>query len=285
MLVLSSRRRAACWLQAFWEQQWINGAWAKLLGGETVDDDRLAALFALKGWPRQAAIGVIAFRLRDRECADPSRGGPDWKECATHPPGCQDGGCILFAKGSTRAAFVPLAREITVGELERRALDLRRRLWPSTASEVSTAIGGIASKASEIQATWARAWHILRWGEAALGDGCLTSVASLGLLGLVMEFVPESRLEEYAAMRLAPLREHDRIGGADLYNTLVAFMQCQCNGLIASQRLFIHYNTLRHRLQRIEELLGVDLDSLSTRINLWSSIVVEQLAPDPTRQA
>ena len=60
--------------------------------------------------------------------------------------------------------------------------------------------------------------------------------------------------------RLERLVEYERRRGTELLGTLEAFLDCRGSAVRTSRLLYIHPNTLRQRLQRIERVAGLDLD-------------------------
>lgn len=59
---------------------------------------------------------------------------------------------------------------------------------------------------------------------------------------------------------LEHLIEYERRRGTELLGTLEAFLELQGNIAQTARRLFMHPNTLRQRLVRIERVAGLDLD-------------------------
>ena len=53
--------------------------------------------------------------------------------------------------------------------------------------------------------------------------------------------------------------EYDQRRGTSLIKTLRAYLEADCSLSIAAQRLFVHHKTLRYRIDRIQELTGLDL--------------------------
>jgi len=68
--------------------------------------------------------------------------------------------------------------------------------------------------------------------------------------------------------------------GADLFNTLEAYLDAGGNAVRTAQILSIHRSTLNYRLQRISELAKVDLSDPSTRINLQMALKLFRLFDD-----
>jgi purine catabolism regulator len=71
---------------------------------------------------------------------------------------------------------------------------------------------------------------------------------------------------------LDPLREH-----APLLETLRTYFAVNMNVAEAALRLNVHRNTVRYRLARIEELLGMRLDAPRTIANLHLALLTERL--------
>ncbi|WP_436846920.1 PucR family transcriptional regulator [Streptomyces atratus] len=95
-------------------------------------------------------------------------------------------------------------------------------------------------------------------------------VAFESLAGHVLVSAPETRevLRRVAAERLAPLAAHDRDNGTELLASLRAFLEHHGQWGAASAALEVHRHTLRSRMERIQTLLGVDLDSAHVRAEM-----------------
>ncbi|WP_340374938.1 PucR family transcriptional regulator ligand-binding domain-containing protein [Streptomyces sp. SS7] len=131
--------------------------------------------------------------------------------------------------------------------------------------------------------TWAglSAAHPLTEGPAALTEALnAASVAHArasadvvgfeALAGHLLTAVPETRklLESLAASRLGPLATYDADNGTDLFASLRTFLEHNGQWEAASTALGIHRHTLRSRMDRIQSLLGADLDSAHVRAEL-----------------
>ena len=63
---------------------------------------------------------------------------------------------------------------------------------------------------------------------------------------------------------LGKLEVSDSVSHGNLCETLKVYMDCNCNALDASKRLYIHRNTMRYRLNKIEEILDISLNDMHT---------------------
>ena len=65
---------------------------------------------------------------------------------------------------------------------------------------------------------------------------------------------------------LQELIDYDQKNETELYKTLKAYLRNERNAVHTAKELFIHRSTLFYRLDRIKELIHIDLDDPSTRL-------------------
>src|SRR4030095_8544476 len=96
--------------------------------------------------------------------------------------------------------------------------------------------------------------------------------------------VPDGVPRAFRDRLLGPLLEYDRVHRADLVPTLPACLAPACSWTKSSEELHIHVNTLRYRIQRIEQMTGRDLGRLDARVDLFLALSLpstQPLAPTP----
>ncbi len=74
---------------------------------------------------------------------------------------------------------------------------------------------------------------------------------------------------------LHPLREYDRLHGGDLVRTLSVYLTCGCNASRTAEYLYLHRSGLIYRLARIQDLLGLELDTFEHRLLLELATMAE----------
>jgi hypothetical protein len=67
---------------------------------------------------------------------------------------------------------------------------------------------------------------------------------------------------------IGPLLAYDRENDTDLASTLRAFLEQNQNSARTAKLLYIHYNTLRYRLDRAREILGDFLENPQQRLEI-----------------
>jgi purine catabolism regulator len=61
-------------------------------------------------------------------------------------------------------------------------------------------------------------------------------------------------------------------GGVDLVRSLRSYLTHHGQWQPAAAELGVHRHTLRHRMARVEQLLGTSLSSPQARMNLWFAL-------------
>ena len=127
----------------------------------------------------------------------------------------------------------------------------------------------------DLHASFVEARRAIAVGRRSHGPGRVTLFDDLGVDRLLVD-VPETEIDAYCTAVLGVLEAHDAARGSSLVATLDAYLASR-NAAQAARTLFVHYNTLADRLDRIEALIGPYLDdpdrclslSLALRLRRW----------------
>lgn len=84
-------------------------------------------------------------------------------------------------------------------------------------------------------------------------------------------------IEELYRKYLKPILDHDTKNNTNLYQTLMTWFANNMSYKKTSEKLFIHINTLRSRLEKIENTIHVDLNSTDVIMNLRLLTLLYQL--------
>jgi purine catabolism regulator len=87
-----------------------------------------------------------------------------------------------------------------------------------------------------------------------------------------------SRSPELSPFRglVIPLVDYDQRRGSDLTNTLSVYFDTGANATETADRLFLHRNSLLYRLERIQELTGLDLKEPEARFALQLGLLATE---------
>lgn len=100
------------------------------------------------------------------------------------------------------------------------------------------------------------------------------SYNDMGIHSLISQIRSPRTLDNYINDKLGKLIEADKVQDSELCNTLRAYIENNCNSNATAELLFIHRNTMRYRLDKIEKILNVDLDDLSVCLELKLAFII-----------
>lgn len=81
----------------------------------------------------------------------------------------------------------------------------------------------------------------------------------------------------YCRSVLSALLSYDEAHNTDLVHTLRTYFRCNGNVIRTADALFLHRNSVLYRLQRIEDLLEVDLKESQDRLVLHLAVELAEL--------
>ena len=107
--------------------------------------------------------------------------------------------------------------------------------------------------------------------------GGLSSYSELGIDTLLLDIRDRDRMEELYRDTMRPILAYDRTGGSNLYETLDTYYNCNMDAALAAETMFLHKNTVRYRIGKIEELLGASLKDVQTVMLLGVCLKIGRL--------
>ena len=84
--------------------------------------------------------------------------------------------------------------------------------------------------------------------------------------------VPAPVLRSLRERLLGPLTDYDDRHNAELLTTLRAFLACDGSWSACAARMYVHVNTVRYRIGRVEALTGRDLSALADRVDFFLAL-------------
>ncbi|MEU0316458.1 helix-turn-helix domain-containing protein [Nocardioides sp. NPDC006273] len=221
-------------------------------------------------------VVVLALALRHESSVDhePDPGGASSLQraadaLAVHLSAAVPASAVAVV-GGVAYALVPLPGD--GAEPEERAARLAREFCERLGARlpVVVGVGGVASDVSAIVASREAANRALR----VLRDGVAPGTASRSVARLSDVYTQSLLLElrDLAAARgerpvgpIARLLDYDERNDSGLSETLDAWLDANGDVRTAAATLFIHPNTLRYRLRRLEQVSGLDLSDPEQR--------------------
>jgi sugar diacid utilization regulator len=102
------------------------------------------------------------------------------------------------------------------------------------------------------------------------------SVSTMGIYKYMFHGDNQREILDYCNNKLDKLEKYDNANGAFLEETLLSYYMNGFNTVKTAEALFIHRNTLINRLEKIEEILGIELNDYMEYLDLINCILVKR---------
>lgn len=142
---------------------------------------------------------------------------------------------------------------------------------------VSVGFGNIHFQFSEIKKSYIEADKALKVIKAEGKSDFSLFYKDLGLYKLLAEIENVSLLREYFDDTIGLLEKYDAQNNTDLFHVLFVFLQEDCNYIKASQRLYLHRNTLMYKINKIQKIINRDLSDVKVYMEFYLAYLAKQI--------
>lgn len=181
-------------------------------------------------------------------------------------------GARVWCRPAELVAIVGMA-EPSAARLRAMTRSWWRVLGEGRSGAVRVAAGSVVAGAAELPASHAAALTALQIAERTGLDVVVHE--DLLVDRLLMDAMPDTA-EPLIDTTLGPLLRHDVEHGTELCETLWAYLGSG-SGAAAARLLFIHYNTLKYRLAKIDELVGANFADPAVRLRFLMALAARRV--------
>jgi GAF domain-containing protein len=185
-------------------------------------------------------------------------------------------------------------RRVSPGAFCDSGRELLRAVLPLAGDDVASVVSGLGSLAStegvgvgvsavrrgsaEGSVALREASDAARIARGLVSDGGALAYEDLGAYRYLVNVSPDEAPRDRYREAVERLRGYDARRGAKLVDTLERYLESRTSIATTARVLFIHPNTLRQRLARIEKLAGLDLEN-DDLLSLELAIKLGRLRP------
>jgi purine catabolism regulator len=141
----------------------------------------------------------------------------------------------------------------------------------------ATGVSRVVADLDLIPEAYEQARRAVHVGRQLHGTGAVAHFDALGTFRLLSLVRDPVELRGFVAETLGWLASDDDPEAADLRHTLQILLDTNLNVAEAARRLFVHYNTLRYRIGKLERLLGPFATDPDLRLDLALALKVLQI--------
>ncbi|MEU7923647.1 helix-turn-helix domain-containing protein [Micromonospora sp. NPDC049107] len=167
--------------------------------------------------------------------------------------------------------------DVSPADLVQGIRQATRALTPALgAARFAIGISAAASGADALDTAVEEARHAYRYAVTGQERVAVVSSGDLSSHALLLAGVPTEARRAFHRRLLRPLAEYDRAHDARLVHTLDMFLRCDGSWTRTAKELHVHVNTLRYRIQRIEQLTGRKLHRFDDRVDLYLALQLQR---------
>ena len=98
--------------------------------------------------------------------------------------------------------------------------------------------------------------------------------SALGIYKFLDGIKDNPSVQEFYKGYIEKICRHDELHNTDFMETLVNIVQNGWNLKLASDTMFLHYNTIKYRYKKIEESAGLNLDRTEEKLSMELAVKI-----------
>lgn len=142
--------------------------------------------------------------------------------------------------------------------------------------DIRIGIGRLYKGLENANKSFSDALRTIRTGKE-LTNRTIITYEELGVFKILCQDSLVDELEDFYQTTLKPLVEYDEKKSTELVKTLQCYFDHNGNLTKMSEALFTHYNTILYRINRIQEITGLNLNDPNDRLNLEIALKIKQM--------
>jgi len=157
-------------------------------------------------------------------------------------------------------------------KIEEVADQIRKNVKNKVDFTVTVGIGEYKGDVFSIKESYEEAKEAIKISRVISKDNSTSSYQKLGAYRLLDCFYDSEKAEKFLNSYLGNLIDYEKENDINLIKSLKALIQNDWNMKKAAKKLYIHYNTMKYRMKKVEDILNIDLSKSEDRFNLNLSL-------------
>lgn len=233
--------------------------------------------------PERARVALIRAQQRPRNGAPPDDSLPQLalreslaqvveRAATAHSAGGQ---ALAAARGSLIALLLPATEDPAATRTRVEVvIDRLAERFPSI--EVAAGVSACAATIHDLPEAYAQAQVALNAAPTHGESHRLAVLDELGVMRFLLAPGDRADLQDFARRVLGDVLDYDRDHASDLTQTVEAFLACDCNLQRTAADMFVHPKTVRYRLDKVQEMAGLDFGRQRDRFEAQMAINILQ---------
>ena len=147
----------------------------------------------------------------------------------------------------------------------------------ASGEQITAGCGKLTKSIRCIYKSYHQAKSIQQLQEKGKIDPSLMFYSDMGIYKLLMGIEDKDIIEEYYDKTIRPLLDYDRKNNSDLTVVLRSYLDHNGSVRETADELYVHRNTINYKLNKISEILGMDLSQLDSRLQLRVGFMLQDM--------
>lgn len=113
--------------------------------------------------------------------------------------------------------------------------------------------------------------RLLRNNDVHLGHN------EVGIYKFFLDIYDKDKMKAFYDDTLGKLELYDKVNNSDYVKVLISYYENNCKCIETAKSLYIHRNTMTYKINRIQEILGVDLSEVGDRSKIYVALMIKYL--------
>lgn len=181
---------------------------------------------------------------------------------------------LLYTNYSDSIVFLienPKESDDLIEKIKKDIASVKEKLKELSSLTFSVGIGQ-SKDVINLNESFKEAGESIKISRAVNGGDNIAYYKELGIYSVLNSIDPGSKFLDICRNYILNVKNYDELKGTEYLKTLKVLIENDWQLKRTSESLFIHYNTMKHRFNKIEEIMGVSLRGRNIRFNIEFSL-------------
>ena len=160
--------------------------------------------------------------------------------------------------------------------IEERLKEFQHKVYSNLKISLSFGVGNLFNDVSYIPTTFAEAVDAWKQGAELFQFKFINFYVPKQLIEL-MRLIPEESLQKFYESTLLSLSYPKNKDVEDLVNTLIVYLDNNCEIAHTSRKLYVHRNTVKYRIAKCEDILGYSVHDSQSSLHLRLALLMRAM--------
>jgi PucR family transcriptional regulator, purine catabolism regulatory protein len=160
--------------------------------------------------------------------------------------------------------------------IEERLQEFQHKVYSNLKISLSFGVGNLFNDVSYIPTTFVEAVEAWKQGAELFQYKFINFYVPKQLIEL-MRLIPEENLQKFYESTLLSLSYPKNKDEEDLINTLIVYLDNNCEIALTSRKLYVHRNTVKYRIAKCEDILGCSVHDSQNSLHLRLALLMRAM--------